>query len=182
MNNKIAFSGVVILVAGMILALSVAHLVNSHEYEVTPTFYETAAGEYVSQSIDMHNSSGVLYISNNSTNVYLVVSTSIALLNASNAGEYAVEPSAGGNFTSGGFAYSLGDSGRLYSNLTGVYSIVVFTDIQPSIAYDRTSVVDHTTASLYGPLVVAGEVMWIGGTLVAGIGFVVLRKKDNGKH
>ena len=127
MNNKIAFSGVVILVAGMILALSVAHVVNSHEYEVTPTFYETAAGEYVSQSIDMHNSSGVLYVSNNSTSVYLIPSNAIGRVNASNAASLAVVPSEGGNFTSRGNAYSLGSSGRLYSNLTGVYNIVAFT-------------------------------------------------------
>lgn len=168
-----------ILVAGMILALSVAHVVNSHEYEVTPGFVETAAGEYVSQPIDMHNSSGVLYISNNSTSVYLIPSDAVGHVNVSNAVTYAIAPSEGGNFSTGGFAYSLGSSGRLYSNLSGVYNIVAFTSKQPSIAYDRTSAVDSTTKLLYGPLIITGEVMWIGGTCIAGIGFIFLRKKSD---
>ncbi len=177
MGSRIAFAGLVVLIAGMVLALSVAHIVNSHEYEINAAFSQYSPGEFVSGDINMDNSSGILYISNNSTSVYLVPAGSLGAVNGSNAAQYAVAPSATGNVTSGGFAYSLGDTGRLYSNLSGSYNIVAFGDSSPSIAYDTTTNVDTTVLSLYGPLTIAGEVMWIGGTFVTAIGFVYPWKK-----
>lgn len=176
-NNRLGFLGVAILLAGMILALSIAHVINSHEYEVNATFSEALPGEFVSGTINMSNSNGILYISNNSSSVYLVPARYITGLNSSNAGQYAVVPSETGNITTGGFAYSLGSSGRLYSNLTGSYNIVAFMQSAPAVAYDRTSSVPAVTLAVYSPLVVAGEVMWVGGTILAAFGFIVGRKK-----
>jgi hypothetical protein len=177
-GNRIAFIGVIILVAGMVLALTVSHLVNSHEYEVNASFSEVSAGKFVSASINMDKSNGILYVSNNTTAVYLVPASDIQIVTVSNVGNYSVQPASGGNVTAQGFAYSLGQPGVLYSNLTGTYNLVSFSTAAPSVVYDRTTAVNHTLLSLYGPLTVGGEAMWIGGTFISAAGFLLLGKKN----
>lgn len=177
MYKRVVFAGVLILVSGMVTALAISHVVNSHEYQVSASFTQRYVGEFVSGQIDMQNSTGVLYISNDSQVVYLVPAAALGLVNNSSAVEYAVVPAQSGNVTYAGFAYSLGESGRLYTNLTGSYYIVAFADIAPSISYDRATTISPQVLSLYNPLTIAGEAMWIIGTLVSSVGFVLPWKK-----
>lgn len=173
MKRKIALLGVAILVAGMVLALSISHLVNSQEYEVSATFTKNSAGIFVSQSINMANSTGILYVNNTSNSVYLVPASSVDIVNSSSINSYAVLPSQDGNVTSSGFAYSLGQPGKLYSNLSGAYNIVVFSNSTPSIAYDSATEASSTLLLLYSPLTIGGEAMWIAGTFVTAVGFIL---------
>lgn len=180
MSNKLAFTGLAILITGMVLSISIAHVVNSQESLTSASFTERTVGEFVSNTIDMSNSSGILYLSNNSSVVFLVPSDDLGSVNSSSAVNYAVQPSATGNVTDGQLLYSLGDTGRIYSNLTGPFNIVVFAPTTPSVSYDRAPAVDNSLLSLYGPLTVLGEAMWIAGTIVTAIGFVYVRKKKSG--
>lgn len=179
MKKKIALLGVAVLVAGMILALSISHLVNSHEYEVSASFTKNSGGEFVSQSINMANSTGILYVNNTSSSVFLVPTSSIGIVNSSSVNTYAIIPSQDGNVTASGFTYSLGQPGKLYSNLSGSYNIVVFSNSTPSITYDSATEVSSTLLYLYGPLTIGGEVMWIAGTVVTAVGFILPWKNKN---
>lgn len=177
MFKKTVFAGVVLLVAGMILALSIAHAANSPQHEVTASFTKASPGEFISQNISMIGSTGILYVSNSTYQAFLVPIQSVGLVNGTNAESYAVRPNTSGDVTTSGFVYSLGQPGVLYSNLSGTYNLVVFNNTAPSLVFAIDQNAAHGIMTAFGPLTLLGETMWIAGTIVSVIGFILPWKK-----
>lgn len=177
MFKKIVFAGAAMLVAGMILALSIAHAANSPQQEIAASFREVASGEFVSQNISMANSTGILYVSNNSSQAFLVRSQSVGVVNSTNVLNYAISPESSENVADSGFVYSLGQPGVLYSNLSGSYNIVVFNTTAPLLVFAMGRSAANGIMAAYGPLTVLGEALWIAGTFVSVAGFVLPWRK-----
>lgn len=126
-----------LLLAGVIMSIA-AFLVTANylsQYNGNPKWHAYSKGEYVTDQLRISSRAAVIYCNYNTTVVYLVPSSSLEILNASNVNSIAVSPVPGNVLSGSGWQDSLSGTGSMFTNLSGLYYFVAFANYQPNFGY-----------------------------------------------
>ncbi|MEM3852547.1 MAG: hypothetical protein QXP70_06055 [Methanomassiliicoccales archaeon] len=175
MRKWVAITGVVLIVAGLLASLDATALLNDSSVQYKVHFSNYGGGMLVSQTIDMTGSDGLLYVSNNSTSLYLIPVSDIQGAAAGNLSRYAIQPSPAGTLTVGGYDFTV-STGEFFANLTGSYALVTYNDNFTSLYYALPGNINHVAATFYGPLLAGGTALWIAGLGLSTYGLLARKK------
>ncbi|MEM0157115.1 MAG: hypothetical protein QXN26_03495 [Thermoplasmataceae archaeon] len=163
MRKTLLIIGLVILVAGLIMAASMPALEKPH-IRTYDQLKLIADGKYASPEL---NITGESEISVQGISTYLVDAANLSQINASNAGLYNIHEVL--NLTVSGVAT------HSYVVSAGQYYVVYFGNSSSSASY--TIISDYGLVSLMGTLYVSGLVMILVGIVATALG-AVLRPKN----
>lgn len=162
MRRILYIVGVALIVAGLLTSIEGTVLLNDSSQQFQLHFRSLGNGLYASNNISMVGSDGLLYISNNSTELHLIPSTDIQDVNMNNLQSYTIAPNNESTIQVGKYDYTV-STGEFFTNLTGTYAVVTpwnnFT-----LYYSLPGKMNRLDEELYTPLLVSGTAMWIGGT------------------
>lgn len=155
MRTRTLIIGLVIMVAGIVLAVVGANSLRSNTTNVT-TFTQPTPGEYVSAELVLNDS--VVVVRFPVSVGGMVPTQDVGAVNVSNIGSYAI-------------AYnSTAASSETYIGLRGDFNYVAFSSTQPVTKVVVTGTLTGTVRS--GLLVLAGIVCAIAGIIVVIVGIV----------
>ena len=162
MRKNLLLMGVLILVAGMVVAGIAVLEISSESSDAGTSMYLGSNGQYYSNELTGY-SNGEIDVSSN-VSFYLIPSQELNSVTLSNVQTYAESPT-----------YSAGNA-SVYTGLGGTYYVVTFGSSAPRIAYASIPY-NFGQVELFGVLVAAGVIVAIAGFVIAILG-VVLRSKN----
>ncbi len=162
MRKTLLIIGLVILVAGLIIAASMPALEKPH-IKTYDQLELISSGKYASSELYI---AGESEISVQGSNTYLVDATNLQQINESNAGLYNIHEVL--NLTVSGVET------HSYVVSSGQYYVVYFGDTPSSATY--TIISDYGLVSVMGTLYVSGLAMILIGIVVTALGAVLIPK------